>query len=109
MNTQYARFLTRLHPRAWRLRYGDEFIELLVRLPASPAVICDAVAHALRLRRGMLVLASIGAMGVIVLVAAYTWNSRPSEAHNEEATLSPCHAYSSTASTQFVRTERCLS
>jgi hypothetical protein len=38
-----GRWLVGLYPRAWRERYGEEFLALLDQLPASPRVVADAL------------------------------------------------------------------
>jgi hypothetical protein len=38
-----GRWLVRLYPRAWRERYGQEFLALLEELSASPRVVLDAL------------------------------------------------------------------
>jgi hypothetical protein len=38
-----AGWLVRLYPRAWRERYGEEYLALLEELPASPRVLLDAL------------------------------------------------------------------
>ena len=38
-----GRWLLRLYPKAWRERYGEEYLALLEQLPASPRVLADAL------------------------------------------------------------------
>jgi hypothetical protein len=42
-----GRWLAGLYPRAWRKRYGEEFLALLEGLPASPRLVLDALFGAL--------------------------------------------------------------
>lgn len=44
------RLLLRCYPAAWRLRYGDELLDLLVEDPLTPRVVLDVAATGLRLR-----------------------------------------------------------
>lgn len=48
MRPRTARLLVRLHPRAWRNRYGAEFLALLESSPESLPTLADTLRSALR-------------------------------------------------------------
>jgi len=78
------RFLVRLYPAAWRLRYGDEFEALLEERPLGPFDVADIVLSAIDARirprgvaaagdhsRGVLMTLRIG--GVAAIVGGVLW------------------------------------
>jgi hypothetical protein len=74
MNARVARLLTRLYPRAWRERYGEEFIEFLAEQPGGLGVVLASMADvgraALRermaLAKGEIMEMQTGSFGVLV-------------------------------------------
>jgi hypothetical protein len=74
------RALLRLYPRAWRERYGEEFLEVLARERLGPRLVLDVLAGALdaRLNRRRLV-GSTGAAAVeggVAMVGGLTFHCR---------------------------------
>jgi hypothetical protein len=48
MNPRLARLITRLYPRAWRQRYGEEFEAMLELGPGDLRTFADSIASAIR-------------------------------------------------------------
>lgn len=112
MNRRLAGVLTTIQPRSWRDRYGEEFVALLLEMPASPLVVADTLKHAIVLRRRLL-LTTVAASALVIgigLVAGHHHPaaSRVGESAHARTVAAACQTYSSESANGFASTRRCL-
>jgi hypothetical protein len=119
MKPALAHTLTQLHSREWRVRYGEEFEALLLDMPATPAIVLNAVESACSSQRRLFLL------GCAALAIAVFLPFGPAQQHAGLAAripqrhryitqvqlheLPPCAVYSSVARNRWPQRKQCLS
>ena len=117
MTPGLAHFLTLLHSRRWRARYGEEFEALLREVPATPKTLCDT-AQSIVTSQHRPAIAAAAAIALLLVVSDGHRHSAAAIAQRTEARSyighatirepRPCGAYSSIPRSDWMHRKECL-